>query len=203
MAERRSKSKNTKGERRRVVLDHAVELFARQGYAATTLEEIAQASSLAPSVLARVFKDKPAIVRGLVEDMFSRLSADPDAAPANPDWPDKLQALFHSFRADGRSQTSPARVLIKILTEGDSEARGAIAEGMSTTIQPMVELVRGGQLAGVFRRTLDPERAAWEILRALFGLALLDRVEPASPVDPEHPSIGIECLLHGLLKTDV
>ncbi len=203
MPERRSKSRPKISERRRLFLVHARELFARQGYAATTVEQLADAAGLSPSALSKLFADRPAILRGLAEEFQAGLTSKPDSESSEPDWSEKLQTLFRTLRMEARSQTSPARVLVKLLAEGDSEARTAIAEGLAPSVQATAELVRGGQQAGVFRRTLDPERAAWEILRALFGLALLDRVEPVSPADADQASIGIECLLHGLLKTDV
>jgi AcrR family transcriptional regulator len=203
MSERQAKPRLKKSERRQLVIEHARELFARQGYAATTMSQLAESSGLTPSALSKLFADRAAVLCGLVEEFQSGLATIWDSVPADVDWAEKLQALLRTFRTGIRSQAGPVRVLLKLLAEGDSEARVAMAEAFAPTIQAMAELVRGGQGAGVFRRTLDAEQAAWEILRALFGLALLDRVEPVSPTDPDHPSFGIECLLHGLLKTDV
>jgi AcrR family transcriptional regulator len=203
MSERRSKSRPTKSARRRLILEHARELFARQGYAATTMAQVADAAGLTPSALSKLYADRSAIVRGLVAEFEQELTSVVESVPADADWIEKLQALFRAFRVASRAHGAAARVLLRLLAEGDPEARTAMTESLTPSIQAMAELVRGGQQAGVFRRTIDAEQAAWEIIRTLFGLALLDRVEPMSPADSEHSSLGTECLLHGLLKTDV
>ena len=68
--------------------------------------------------------------------------------------------------------------------------------------EPLVHLLHSGQQAGVFRRSLDVQVAAWEMLQAVLGYALIGPrdVPTAGPNEPISPFE--RGLLHGLLKVD-
>jgi AcrR family transcriptional regulator len=197
----RPKTRPTKAQCRRLVLDRARELFAAQGYAATSLEQLAEETGLTPALVARSFPEKVAVLCGLVEELQASMFAAP-AAPDAPNWTEKLHNLLRVFHLESRSKTSSARVLLALLSEGHAETRSALAEALKLLVDALAELVKGGQQAGVFR-SLDPEQAAWELLRTLFGRTLLEGFERVSRADPEQSPQGVDCLLHGLLKTDV
>lgn len=186
-------------ERRRRLLEQARAAFARHGFAGSSFDSIASAAGLTPSEARRVFADSAALVRGVAAEFHARLCGDPSP-------PDQALARFHAlleaFRKDARSSKSPAQVLLRLLAEDDDEPRMALADALGPTALALADLVRAGQQEGVFRRSLDPQHAAWELLRAMFGQALLAGVEPAAPVKSE-PATGPDVLLHGLLKTDV
>jgi AcrR family transcriptional regulator len=189
-----------KGKRRRQWLEHALTLIARQGFAATTLEQIAEAAGIAPSTLARSFKNKSEVVRGIAEEFAERVLV------VSADLPEplaKLNVFVESFRKEMRLPASPSRVLLELLAEAPAEVIPAISEPLEPGVTNLAGLIQIGQQEGVFRRSLDPRHTAWELLRSLFGLALLDGLEPAPLTDPDHPPVALECLLQGLLKTDV
>ena len=201
MPERETSNRPKKGERRRQLLDHARTLFARHGYAAVTAEQIAAAAGTTPAVFARNFSALPAVATALVADMHAWMFADPTVAyPANEAL-GKLHALVESFQADMKHATSLVRVVYRLLVEAPADVQAVLPAAFEPSVAALAELIRAGQQEGVFRRTLDPQRAAWELLRAPFSLPLFQGVEPAAAAD--NPLAGIDCLLHGLLKTDV
>ncbi|MDX2149773.1 MAG: TetR/AcrR family transcriptional regulator [Bryobacteraceae bacterium] len=59
---------------RQDILDAARELFARQGYEATSVRSIAERVKCSPGILYHYFDDKPAIMAQLVEETFSKLT---------------------------------------------------------------------------------------------------------------------------------
>ncbi|MFL5342018.1 MAG: hypothetical protein ACJ8F7_17870, partial [Gemmataceae bacterium] len=109
-------------------------------------------------------------------------------------------ALVESFLAEMNQHTSLVRVVYHLLAEGPDEVRAVLPEAFEPSIAALAELIRAGQQEGVFRRSLDPQRAAWELLRSLFSLPLFQGIEPAVEGDA---LAGFDLLLHGLLKTDV
>lgn len=56
---------------RDAIVDTALELFVSQGYAATTLADIASASGVAPDALAAAFPTNESFVFAVVDDMFA------------------------------------------------------------------------------------------------------------------------------------
>ena len=82
----------TAAERRRrrlraEVTRRAVELFAAQGYAGTSTEQVAAAADVSRSTLFRLFADKEDLLFGLEDDMPATASAAVAEAPAElPPW---------------------------------------------------------------------------------------------------------------------
>lgn len=151
-------------------------------------------------MLARSFKTKAALVRGIAEEFGKQVLMIPEDVPEPTA---KLNAFVESFRNEMRLPASPSRVLLRLLAEAPAEVVPAINDALEPGLTNLAGLIQTGQHAGVFHRSLDPRHTAWELLRSLFGLALLDGLEPAPITDPEHPPAALECLLQGLLKTDV
>ena len=56
------------------IVESAVELFERQGYAATTVVEVAEAADVSPSTLFKYFPAKADLVFGLIDAMISSAS---------------------------------------------------------------------------------------------------------------------------------
>jgi AcrR family transcriptional regulator len=76
----RARQEKARERARREILEAAAGVFARRGYAAATLAELAQASGYAPPSLYRYFASKEEIFRSLVELMKADLRATFDAA---------------------------------------------------------------------------------------------------------------------------
>src|SRR5262245_11721875 len=58
-----------KGERRRQLMAHARQLFASLGYPETTIEKVAEAAGVSPSVVTRHFPARLALLQGLVDEL--------------------------------------------------------------------------------------------------------------------------------------
>ena len=64
-------------------------------------------------------------------------------------------------------------------------------------------IISEGQQAGVFRRSLDPRIGAWELIRGALGYTLILPLDIPLFAEPDHLPRAIDCMLQGLLKTDV
>jgi AcrR family transcriptional regulator len=60
-------------EQRRMILAHAAHLFARQGYAATSMNEVADACGLAKASLYHYYRDKYSLLNSIADTHVSRL----------------------------------------------------------------------------------------------------------------------------------
>jgi AcrR family transcriptional regulator len=188
-----------KGERKRQLLAEAKALIAADGFAAATPERLAAAADVTPARLARHFPDRPALIRAVLDDVRLETFPTPEALP--PDPAGRLQALLDGYVTAARGRTVGFRVLARALVElDDADRRAELHAVLLEWTEPLVQLIHAGQQAGVFRRSLDAQVAAWELLQAVLGYALTGPRDVAAAGEAAQ---AFDTLLHGLLKTDV
>lgn len=195
----------TRAERKRQLLAHAKQLFGALGYRATTTGQIAAAAGVSEAVLYRHFEDKKALLLEVVQEVraatLTRWSTE-SAGLSDP--LAKLHAVTEMYLEATRHLHGEFRVLHRALIECDEEeAVGPLRSFFLESEEFLARLIAEGQQTGVFRRSLDPRVGAWELMRS--GLAYTLTLPLGIPLydEPDYPQRAIECLLHGLLKTDV
>ncbi|MFG5777868.1 TetR/AcrR family transcriptional regulator [Comamonas sp. J-3] len=112
-------------EQREHILTQAAELFAKAGYAATSMNEVAQACGLSKPALYHYFKDKNALLLEICEAHITRLIAlvdevDQLALAAEP----RLRALIERFVQEYAHAVNEHRVLtedVRFLNEADQQ----------------------------------------------------------------------------------
>jgi AcrR family transcriptional regulator len=145
-----------------LILDAAESLFARQGFAATTVKAIGAEAGVNPALLYYYFPDKERLYHAVLErrlggatrDMASRLSA--DLPP--------LEALDRLLRGYARlMQQAPnlPRLLARELADHEAaHALPVIREVAAGLFQRICDVIRAGQSAGGIRPDLDPRFTA-------------------------------------------
>ncbi|WP_432832258.1 TetR family transcriptional regulator [Dactylosporangium sp. CA-092794] len=83
-----------KQKTRWAIQEHALRLFAQQGYDATTIEQIAEAAEVSPSTFFRYFKTKEDVV---IQDRYDEVMAE-EIRNAPPDLP-PLEVIRASIKA--------------------------------------------------------------------------------------------------------
>lgn len=81
------------------LLEAALELFASRGYAATSVDAIAEAAGVSVGLLYYHFKSKPAVLHSIFEQSLADVHATFAAADEEPDPRDRLPALLRSAGA--------------------------------------------------------------------------------------------------------
>ena len=196
--------KPTPAEKRQAVLAAARSLFRTRGYAETTPEAVAEAAGVKVATVAKHFPNKADLFAGLY-DQFHAAAFEPVEGGPQPDALPFWLNLPARFDKVAKTYRDVVGLVLKGLAEAaDPDLTAAIGAGLGRTADALVGLIRAGQAAGMVRRGVDPTRAAWEWVRWLFGGLLLKPTdaEPAPP-DDDLPPQPADCLLHGLLKTDV
>ena len=157
------------------ILDAAEELFARQGYAATSVKQIGTAAGVNPALLYYYFGDKDGLYRAALARVFGALELnvgerlDGPAAPA-----DMLRAVVRFQAAFFAGRPHAARLLMREIV--DHEARhGAeeVARFARTVFGRLCDVIRAGQAAGHFRAELRPEFAAFSTVGQMVYFALV------------------------------
>jgi AcrR family transcriptional regulator len=101
-------------DQRRMILARAAHLFARHGYAATSMNEVAEASGLAKASLYHYYRDKYALLISIADTHVSRLRAVvAEVRQAQLPPRQELRELIRRFLAE----YSEARDAHRVLTE--------------------------------------------------------------------------------------
>ena len=112
-------------DQRDMILRHAAELFARRGYPATSMNEVAEACGLSKPTLYHYFRDKYNLLVHIADGHVSRLQALVQEVQAQNLPPEpRLRALIHRFVKEYAEARHAHRVLtedVRFLQPEDSE----------------------------------------------------------------------------------
>ncbi len=128
-----------KARTRAAIQEHALKLFGRQGYDATTMEQIADAAEISESTLYRYFPTKEDLV--LLDDFDPILIEEFHAQPPELS---PIRALRASFRAAAARLSVGQRATQQQRTQliaAVPELRAAMLAQFAQTIQQVAELV--------------------------------------------------------------
>ena len=165
---------------RELILDRAAELFARQGYAGTSMNQIAEAAGLSKATLYHYGADKHALLVSIAEGHVSRLRALVSEVQAQALAPEPaLRALIRAFVRD----YAGARHAHRVLTEDVRFIEAAERERILATEREVVAAFAAAVAA------LRPELAAAALAKPLtmllFGTInwMFTWVRPEGPLD--------------------
>ncbi|RJL30382.1 TetR/AcrR family transcriptional regulator [Bailinhaonella thermotolerans] len=170
----------------------AVDLIAEQGYAATTVDAIAERAGVAKGTVFYNFGSKEALFSALLEDGIARLAATMRETVAGLEPIEALDALVRAELAFVDESEHFARLLLaEMWRTAWREAMGALR---TDVMGVYVRVLRDAVDARLLREDLDVETAAV----AVFGMVLtvgLSRRADALPVQDAHATLTD--LLHG------
>lgn len=173
---------------RRSVLQAAESLFARRGYEATGMADVAARAGVGVGTLYHHFPDKRSLLLALIDfwgdrelaqnrselDFERYLGDDPRRAIA-----DDLDARYRELRRDGGLYL----VLLE-LGERDPEVRSRLARIQQVSIERFRDLIVFGQRRSLMRRDIDPLAASFLIRHAIRSAAtevLVHRIADPAP----------------------
>jgi AcrR family transcriptional regulator len=176
--------------RRREILDAAWRCFARDGFHATSMDDVIQTAGASPSVVYRWFRGKDDLViaavtealQGVIDVLNETLQEDPPPPLANA-IERILTATLVRLNRDGRDLTALA---VHTWTEAlrNPEIHQLVAELYTQIRNGLAELVHRHQRAGTIPADIDPHAAARPLFALIPGFVvqrlLLGPEEPAS-----------------------
>jgi TetR/AcrR family transcriptional regulator, fatty acid metabolism regulator protein len=154
------------GAKRRLILDAAVRVFARRGYHASRVGDIAEEAGIAHGLLYHYFGSKEDVLRTIIRESWTALldalhAVERSGEPA----PEQLRRVAAILLRSWRDDPDLVRVLVREvarspqLQEQVDEWREAFL-----VIQRVIER---GQAEGSFRPGLDPRLASWIVYGSL------------------------------------
>ncbi len=171
------------GKRTRI-LDAAVKVFARKGFHATRVSEVAKAAGVADGTIYLYFKSKEELLTSLFEDRVSHLLAYmKDELPTLPTAPARLRAVINMQLGLLEGERDLAEVITVILRQSTRLMKEFAAPQFNAYLDAIAAIVEEGQEAGDFRPDISPSLTARAVFGALDGIALtwaLGRAEPGA-----------------------
>ena len=157
--------------RKAEILSAAAELFAKQGFAGTSVRDIANACGILSGSIYHHFSAKEDLVEEIFTAYFDELTARWDVVLAEPwDARTKLEAMLRAAIENVDRHTAAARLFthewLDLRHIGDFEARWDEIESM------WLKLLRAGERDGSFRSDIDPAllfSVAMDVIRGLSG----------------------------------
>jgi TetR/AcrR family transcriptional regulator, fatty acid metabolism regulator protein len=146
-------------DRRRQILEAAVKVFARKGFHASRVGDIAEEAGIAYGLVYHYFKSKEdlleTIFRTTWTEMLARVREVQEAGvPAAESVRQVTALLLRTWRRD----PDLVRVLVREVTR--SQHVQEEVEEITHAMQALEDIVRRGQDSGEFRADLDPKLAA-------------------------------------------
>jgi TetR/AcrR family transcriptional regulator, fatty acid metabolism regulator protein len=144
-------------DKRRQILDAAIRVFARQGFHATRVSDIADEAGVAYGLVYHYFKSKDEVLNELFSQRWSLLLAaieEADGSDATPR--DKLAAvaafIVESYRHDHELMQV---IIVEVTRAATSFGRTHLPE-IRQAYDLIAKIVADGQQLGTFRDDIDP-----------------------------------------------
>lgn len=182
---RRDKEKQI---RRESILDAAEAIFFSKGFANSSMDEIAKQALLSRALLYVYFRDKAAIMRGVMlraaqtlEDYFGR------TVRAGANGGQQIDGIGHAYYAFSKERTNYFDVLTQMSTFPEGSAQDPQVEEISAcrtrSTGLMVEALRNGIHDGSLNAAhlQDPLQTAYFLQGALHGVIMAARARYSEP----------------------
>ncbi|MFJ9539001.1 TetR/AcrR family transcriptional regulator [Streptomyces sp. NPDC101225] len=165
--------------RRRQILDGAAVCFARNGFHATSMQDVLKEVDLSAGAVYRYFSGKDALIAAIVGEVLGQVHEgfEEAARSAPPPPPDvlvssvlsRVLATKESVTVDGR----PAfpRLVVQVWTETlrNDELASLLREGYGAVQQTWARIAEAYQDAGMMRPDVTPDHVARTMMAAAMG----------------------------------
>lgn len=200
MAPRSKSSAARAGDKRDRILDAAVRVFAREGFHATKVSDIARAAGVADGTIYLYFKSKEELLVSLFEDRVERLlnylGTELDKLGTATE---KYRRIIELQLGIFQGERELAEVVTIILRESTKLIKELAAPKFMEYLDAIAKVVADGQARGEFRSNVSPHLVARATFGALDGIALTWAVGRGEPEALTRAASQLaELLLRGL-----
>lgn len=153
-------------DRRAELLDAAVVVFARKGFHASRVGDIADQAGVAHGLLYHYFRSKEDVLETIVRETWQRLLADAERIEASGGpLEEQLRRFARGYLRSWLQAPDLMRVLVREV--GRSPALAGRVEGLGEVFAALGRLVERARERGEVRADCDPRLAAWIVYGAL------------------------------------
>ena len=153
-------------EKRRIILDAAVRVFARKGYHTSRVGDIAEDAGIAHGLLYHYFSSKEQVLEtvfrenwGELLEVFRRIEASDEPAT------EQLDGIVKVLLRSWRNAPDLVRVMVREVARSP-QLQGQVDE-IREGFLVIQRVIERGQAEGSFRRDLDARLASWIVYGGL------------------------------------
>jgi TetR/AcrR family fatty acid metabolism transcriptional regulator len=161
------------GDKRDRILKAAVRVFARSGFHATRVSEVAKAAGVADGTIYLYFKSKEELLFSLFEDRVEKLlTYMRDELPKEEGAPARLRAVINMQLGLLENERELAEVITVIIRQSTRLLKEFAAPRFLAYLDAIAKIIAEGQAAGDFRKDVSPHIVARAVFGALDGITL-------------------------------
>ena len=167
-------------ERRRRILEAALGVVGRHGYAGLTTARLARTVGVSEPILYRHFPSKRAILRALLDEIISRMmTAFERLSEGEKDPVAALRRICEAYPQLSQQYRHEFRVINQALLEGgDPPTRAMLVRHYDAYRNFLQKLIEQGQRAGSLRRDIPAPVGAWHLIQSALGFLLFEQIRP-------------------------
>jgi AcrR family transcriptional regulator len=185
-------------ERRRQILDAAVRVFAKKGYHACRVSDIAEEAGVAYGLVYHYFESKDAVLEAVFREMWGMMVSAINAVEQIEESPrEQLRKSCAIVLRTWRDYPDVVRVLVREVARSGEQLQREVEE-IALAFEALQRIVERGQDQRVFRTDISPRLAAWIMYGALEEILtgwVLGRLpgEEDDVKEAERAVVGILC----------
>jgi AcrR family transcriptional regulator len=193
---------NVSEERKQQILEAAIAVFARLGFRATRMDDVAEQAGLSKGALYLYYKSKDAIIAALLQHLFAQEFNQLQALVESESEGlvvEQLLILTQQFASmmQWMGRLMPIAFEFYAIAGRDKAVRQFLKEYFTDYRRLLARLVERGIAQGEFRDT-DAEATAITLTALFEGLGLLFFVDPEATRWAEQTETSVRLLLFGL-----
>jgi TetR/AcrR family fatty acid metabolism transcriptional regulator len=147
-------------EKRRLILDAAVRVFARKGYHSCRVGDITEEAGVAHGLLYHYFSSKEEVLETVFRDTWTEVLDGFTAVEQSDEPPrDQLRHVAAILLGVWRRNPDLVRVLVREVARSP-QVQSKVGE-LGQAFEAIERIVAGGQAGGAFRADLEPRLLAW------------------------------------------
>lgn len=169
-----SRRERQSAERRERLFRAALDLFARKGFAETTVEDITNAADLGKGTFFNYFPSKEHILLAFGEMQLAKLQAAfNEMRSKDVPVPVFMRSLGARMTQEPIRNPAMIRIILQAFLTDDSKVREPMLELQKRVMAIHTEMIRIGQERGEIRKDMPPEVIANVFRQTVFGTLLI------------------------------
>jgi AcrR family transcriptional regulator len=153
-------------DRRQELLDAAVRVFARKGFGAARVGDIAEEAGVAHGLLYHYFRSKDEVLETIFSDTWRLLVAEAERIEGSgAPLPEQLRRFARIYLGSWRA--TPALIGVLVREVARSPQVGETVDEVGGVLRGLARMIEAARERGEVRADCDPTLAAWAVYGAL------------------------------------